>query len=131
MTPQRVAVLEAVMGSDGHLTAAEINEIVREQHPTISFGTVYRTLHLLAEHRVILEFPFGDEASRFDARTDEHDHVRCVVCGELADVEVPQAILAHQIAAERSGYQIESHQTIFMGVCPSCQRERAGQPRRS
>lgn len=123
MTPQRLAILEEVRRAGGHLTAAEINERVHEKHPTISFGTVYRTLHLLAEHGLILEFPFGDQASRFDGRTDRHDHVHCTMCGRLVDVDVPRALLAHHVAEDQSGFRIEGHQTIFLGVCPVCQQE--------
>lgn len=124
MTPQRIAVLEEVRQAKGrHLTAAEITERVRAKHPTISVGTVYRTLHTFAEHGVILEFPFGDQASRFDGRPDRHDHVHCIVCGELRDVDVPSALLAHHVAADQTGYAIEGHQTIFSGLCPICQRE--------
>lgn len=120
MTPQRIAVLHEVRNSSKHLTASDIYDQVREQHPTISFGTVYRTLHLLAEHGLILEFPFGDQASRFDGRTDRHDHVHCSQCGALVDVDVPTALLAHHVAEDQTGYEIDGHQTIFTGVCPAC-----------
>jgi Fur family peroxide stress response transcriptional regulator len=73
---------------------------------------------------LILEFPFGDDASRFDRRTDRHDHVHCQVCGILVDVDVPTAFLAKQVAEEQTGYRIFGHQTVFSGVCPACQ-ERA------
>jgi Fe2+ or Zn2+ uptake regulation protein len=123
MTPQRIAVLEEVRHAKGHhLTAAEITERVRAKHPTVSVGTVYRTLHTFAEYGVILEFPFGDHASRFDSRPDRHDHVHCTECGELQDVDVPSALLAHQVAADQTGYVIDGHQTIFSGLCPACQR---------
>lgn len=121
MTPQRIAILREVRDSGAHLTAADIYERVQQNHPTISFGTVYRTLHLLAEHGLILEFPFGDQASRFDGRTDRHDHVRCSTCGKLVDVDVPTALLAHHVAEENTGFQINGHQTIFNGTCPACQ----------
>lgn len=124
MTTQRSAILEEVKIADKHLTAGEIFERVRRKYPTIAYGTVYRTLHLLAERGLILEFPFGDQASRFDRRTDRHDHVHCTVCGELTDVDVPIAILARQVAADQTGYAIEGHQTVFAGVCPVCQEKR-------
>ncbi|MBX6341062.1 MAG: transcriptional repressor, partial [Thermomicrobiaceae bacterium] len=86
---------------------------------------VYRSLHLLAEHGLIQEFPFGDDAARFDRRTDRHDHVQCTVCGALVDVDVPMSVIAHQVAAEQTGFQILGHQTVFSGICPECQqRER-------
>jgi Fe2+ or Zn2+ uptake regulation protein len=121
MTPQRAAILDEVRGSDGHLTAGEIFERVHARYPSIAYGTVYRTLHLFAERGLILEFPFGDEASRFDKRTDRHDHVRCTECGMLIDVEVPTVLFARQVAAEQTGWDISGHQTVFTGICPACQ----------
>ena len=123
MTTQRAAILDAVQNAEKHLTAGEIFERVRRKYPTIAYGTVYRTLHLFAERGIIQEFPFGDQASLFDRRTDRHDHVHCIICGELVDVDVPIALLARQIAAEQTGYQIEAHQTVFSGICPNCQRK--------
>lgn len=120
MTTQRAAILAVVQTAEKHLTAGEIFERVRRRYPTIAYGTVYRTLHLLAELGLIQEFPFGDQASRFDRRTDRHDHVHCTVCGALVDVDVPIAILARQVAADQTGYQIHGHQTVFSGVCPDC-----------
>lgn len=121
MTPQRAAILDEVQVAEKHLTAGEIFERVRRKYPTIAYGTVYRTLHLLAERGMIQEFPFGDQASRFDRRTDRHDHVHCTVCGELHDVDVPIAILARQVAADQTGFEINDHQTVFSGICPECQ----------
>ncbi|HUZ03629.1 MAG TPA: transcriptional repressor, partial [Thermomicrobiaceae bacterium] len=112
MTTQRAAILVVVQTAEKHLTAGEIFERVRRRYPTIAYGTVYRTLHLLAELGLIQEFPFGDQASRFDRRTDRHDHVHCTVCGALVDVDVPIAILARQVAADQTGYQIHGHQTV-------------------
>ena len=123
-TTQRAVILRVVEEADSHLTAAEIYERVRREYPSIAYGTVYRTLHLLAEHCLIQELTFADQASRFDRRTDRHDHVHCSVCGAIEDVEVPVALLAHHVAVERSGYDIESHHTVFVGVCPECQAKR-------
>ncbi len=121
MTTQRAAILTEVRKAEKHLTAGELFERVRRNYPSIAYGTVYRTLHLLAERGLIQEFPFGDQASRFDKRTDRHDHVHCTVCGELVDVDVPIALLARQVAADQTGYDIQEHQTVFSGVCPKCQ----------
>jgi Fur family transcriptional regulator, peroxide stress response regulator len=126
MTPQRTLILEEVKGSGRHMTAGEIYERVRRKYPSMAYGTVYRTLHLFAERGLIQEFPFGDQASRFDGRIDRHDHVHCLVCGGLFDVDVPIAILARQVAEEQTGFEIEGHQTVFQGVCPDCQALRNG-----
>lgn len=120
-TAQRAIILDVVEGSEGHLTAGEIFERVRRRDPKIAYGTVYRTLHLLAEHELIQELTFADQASRFDKRTDRHDHVHCTVCGTLMDVDVPVASFAEQVAREQTGFEVTRHHTVFEGVCPVCQ----------
>ena len=59
---------------------------------------------LLVEHGLIQELTFADQASRYDGRTERHDHVHCNICGALFDVEVPVALMARHVAEERSGF---------------------------
>ena len=122
-TAQRSLVLEVISTADRHLTAAEVFELVRQKDPRIGYGTVYRSLHLLVEHGLIQELTFADQASRYDGRTDRHDHVHCTICGALFDVEVPVALMARHVAEERSGFRITSHHTVFSGQCPVCRSE--------
>ena len=124
-TTQRSEVLEEVRESDAHLTAGEIFERVRRRDPRIGYGTVYRTLHLLAAHGLIQELTFADQASRYDGRVDRHDHVHCLKCGVLLDVDVPVALIARHVAAEQSGFDVSSHHTVFAGVCPGCKSTEA------
>jgi Fur family peroxide stress response transcriptional regulator len=119
-TAQRALVHEVVTSADKHLTAAEIFERVRQRDPRVGYGTVYRSLHLLVEHGLIQELTFADQSSRYDGRTERHDHVHCTDCGVILDVEVPMALMAAHIAEERSGFSIESHHTVFSGLCPAC-----------
>ena len=124
-TVQRAEVLEVVRSADGHLTAGEIFERVRKKDPKIAYGTVYRTLHLLAEKGMIAELTFADEASRYDRRTERHDHVHCLECGLLVDVDVPIALIARHVAEEQSGFAVSSHHTVFAGTCPACRAQGA------
>ena len=119
-TAQRALVLDVVSSSDRHLTAAEVYERVRAREPRVAYGTVYRSLHLLAQHGLIQELTFADQASRYDGRTERHDHVHCLACGVLLDVEVPTALMARHVAEERSGFVISTHHTVFAGACPEC-----------
>ena len=137
-TAQREMILAAVQGAESHLTAGEIFERVRRRDPRIGYGTVYRSLHLLAEHGLIQELTFADQASRYDSRCERHDHVHCSSCGVLLDVDVPEALMARHVAEERSGFSISHHHTVFVGLCPACRsagrdgaREDASRSRRS
>jgi Fe2+ or Zn2+ uptake regulation protein len=121
-TTQRTMILAEVRAADGHLTAGEIFERVRRRDPKIAYGTVYRALHVLAEHGLVQELTFADQASRFDARIDRHDHVHCMGCGLLVDVDVPVALIARHVAEEQTGFAVTDHHTVFAGSCPACQR---------
>lgn len=121
-TPQRAMVLAEIRAADGHLTAGEIFERVRRRDPKLAYGTVYRALHLLAERGLVQELTFADQASRFDARIDRHDHVHCMSCGLLVDVDVPVALIARHVAEEQTGFAVTDHHTVFAGSCPACQR---------
>jgi Fe2+ or Zn2+ uptake regulation protein len=121
-TAQRAMVLAEVQAAEGHPTAGEIFARVRRRDPRVAYGTVYRSLHLLARHGLIQELTFADEASRYDGRVERHDHVLCTGCGLLVDVDVPIALIARHVAEERSGFAISSHHTVFAGTCPSCRR---------
>ena len=119
-TAQRAMILETVQEAGGHLTAGEIFERVRRRDPRIGYGTVYRSLHLLAQHGLIQELTFADQASRYDSRAERHDHVHCSACGMLVDVDVPEALMARHVAEERTGFSISNHHTVFVGLCPAC-----------
>jgi len=127
-TAQRALILDAVRAADGHLTAGEIFERVRRRDPRIAYGTVYRALHFLAAQGVVLELTFADQASRYDKRVDRHDHVHCLGCGVLVDVDVPVALIARHVAADQTGFDVESHHTVFAGRCPGC-RDGGGRPK--
>lgn len=120
MTPQRQAVLEAVEAGRSHPTAAEVYARVRQTCPGIAYATVYNALHALVQQGHLQQLTFGDGASRYDRRTDRHDHVLCLECGALVDVTAARPSRTALRAAEASGFQLRGQHTQFFGLCPSC-----------
>ena len=120
LTPQRRAILEAIQTSDKHPTAAQIYAQVKASHPRVAFGTVYKALDLLSRTGQILQLEFGDGASRYDRRTDRHDHAVCTACGKLVDLDVQLPADLDRHASHASGFEISQHTTHFFGLCPEC-----------
>lgn len=120
-TRQRQLVLEAVRSLDDHPTADEIYGYVRKQDAHVSRATVYRNLNFLASTGAILDVrvPGGD---RFDHRTDDHPHLVCTECGSVVDAPYRTAADANAQVAQSTGYADVMHYSVFMGVCPACQR---------
>ena len=120
MTTKRRAVLEAVRESKGHLTASDIWERARAIEPKISFATVYNAVHYLCASGLLIEIPFGDGASLYDARTDRHDHAKCTRCGGIVDYDCGIATgVIKEVALEKGFLADEVHITM-VGLCALC-----------
>src|SRR5215475_10998665 len=135
-TKQRQAILDAIERHGGHLTADEIHQLVKQRHPHLSLGTVYRNLHLLARQGVLLELDFGLAVTYFETNKDPHFHLICRICGKIEDAVLPiergLAALVRR-AAEADGFLIEEPRLDFIGVCPACRpkRSKASPPERA
>lgn len=122
-TLQRRLVLETVRRMRNHPTAEEIYLAIAAENPLISKATVYRNLKLLSEQGESLRIPIPDGADRFDFHVAPHYHIKCRVCSQVFDVDMPyQGNLCDQVT-NAQGFQIESHQILFIGVCPACQKK--------
>ncbi|MCB0805534.1 MAG: transcriptional repressor [Bacteroidales bacterium] len=75
VTPQRMAVLEAFSKLDEHPTAESIISFVREHHPNIATGTVYKILEILVEKKIIIKVKTDRDFVRYDAITENHHHL--------------------------------------------------------
>ena len=86
-TEQRAAVYRFLSGTDEHPTADEVFTAVRAQISDISLATVYKALETLVSCDLATKLTYGDGSARYDARTDEHYHARCLACGSVRDVQ--------------------------------------------
>ena len=105
ITPQRLCILRALVGSSTHPSAEEIYDQVRQISPTTSLATIYKTLDTLREMGEVLEIQPGDGRQHFDGiRPHFHPHVICTQCGEIQDVEVEGLTGLPGLAQSASGY---------------------------
>jgi len=121
LTRQRLAILEVLRNSSHHPDASWVYQQVREGHPSISMGTVYRNLAQLAEAGLIRQIRCGDQAGHWDGRTTCHGHAICARCGRIVDIEVSDLVDQLARVAAQSGYRIEAHSLCLAGICPDCQ----------
>ena len=120
MTRQRALILSELKSVCNHPTADEIYSMVRRKMPRISLGTVYRNLDLLAEGNEVLKLEYAGFQKRFDGNTHDHQHVRCIHCGKVADVmpEVTSPTVPENL--EVPGFTVHSARVEFFGVCKDC-----------
>lgn len=121
-TIQRSLVLAAVNRLQNHATADEIYEDIAKEHPTVSWGTVYRNLKQLSDAVEIrkLEVPGG--VDRYDYLCHNHYHTRCLKCGRVFDVDMDYIDNLAAAIRDTLGFEISGHDIMFKSVCQDCSR---------
>ncbi|GKU77673.1 Fur family transcriptional regulator [Paenibacillus sp. L3-i20] len=120
LTIQRKAIFEVVKEAYDHPTAADVIDRLRGRGYNFAYGTVYNSLRYLRDVGLIRELKLGEAISRYDARTDEHQHIVCTKCGRVDEVliEVPSDWIT--AVAKETNYRIEHAQVVLEGVCETC-----------
>ena len=110
VTKQRVALLYVLDDAKDHPDAIELHKRASEVEPTISLATVYRTLLVLIEAKIVHRHSFEGGGARFEkAKKLHHDHIVDLSTGEVIEFnsEVIEK-LQFDIAAEM-GYELIHH----------------------
>ena len=128
VTHQRTEILRELAGTEQHPDAETVFERVRTRIPAISLNTVYQTLRLLEEKRVIFRVGSVQDKARFDANTDRHHHFVCSGCGLIGDFySEPLDRFTAPTEVSAMG-RVESVYVELRGLCRKCQ-EKAGRKR--
>lgn len=117
MTEQRKIVYDVVMSACTHPTAEEVFLEAKRRKPNIAMGTVYRNLNLLAEAGDILHIKMLGGPDRFDKTVRPHDHMECIRCKSVFDVEIGD--LTDHLES-RSGQKVVSYELSLKGICSDC-----------
>ncbi|GIO13810.1 transcriptional repressor [Cohnella xylanilytica] len=120
LTAPRRLILDIVSESHDHPTASDVIDRLKSQGHSVAYATVYNSLRYLTEQGLIRELKLEGDASRYDSRTEDHQHIVCTSCGKVDEVmtESPKEWL-RRIEAE-TGYSITEEQLLFKGVCAEC-----------
>ena len=85
ITPQRMAILEAIYELKNHPAADNIIEYIRQKHPNIATGTVYKVLETLVSNQLIKKVTTDKDVMRYDGIMENHHHLYCSECDLIED----------------------------------------------
>jgi Fur family ferric uptake transcriptional regulator len=121
-------ILSALRHTDGHLSAGEIFDQVRLDYPYVDISTVYRTLSVLKELRLVSETDMGtgDTSYEWVRQQGRHHHLICRQCDSVASLDHRFfEDLGAEIMAE-SGFRPDIEHFAIFGVCATCQEKPLG-----
>ena len=90
VTPQRIAIYNAVVSLKNHPTAENVVDTIRKDHPSISIATIYKVLNVLVEKGLLKKVKSEKDVMRYDAMLEHHHHLYCSNTDRIEDYEDEQ-----------------------------------------
>lgn len=126
MTPQRMMILTSLRHARGHLTASDIYEHVKATYPYVDISTVYRTLAVLKDMRLISETHMGGGDAAFEwVAPERHHHLICRKCDDVSQLDHRHLERLGEQIAKEAGFRADLDHFAIFGLCADCQRELA------
>lgn len=128
LTPQRKTIIDAIFNNNCdslHLSAEEIYDIVKINFPDIGLATVYRTLIVLDELKIISKINFDDGCDRYEmiAEKHQHHHLICKKCGKVIEVSEDLLEKLEKTVEKNYEFKIIDHNVKIYGLCKKCSND--------
>jgi len=122
VTPQRLAVIRALLASENHPSTDEICAAVRRRHPHVSLATVHRILEQFCEVGEARKVTLLHDVARYDGNVEAHHHVLCVRCRRVQDIEIPDVDKLLEGKASLGQFTLLRCSLEIEALCERCQR---------
>lgn len=110
ITPQRIAIFEAIYKLDSHPTVEEIFNHIRKENPNIAKGTVYKVMDALVENKLVQKVKTDKDVMRYDGVIKKHHHLYCPdsdIIEDYFDEELDELLKNHFKKKKIDGFKIE------------------------
>ena len=86
VTQQRIEIARVLFSAPVHMSADQIWATVKATAPDVSRATVYNTLRLFSEKKMIRELFVDPQRVVYDSTTTPHHHLYNIDTGEVRDI---------------------------------------------
>lgn len=131
-TIQQDIILTTVKNMTDHPSSEDVFAAIRKDYPSIGRSTVYRVLKKLSQKGDIKKITLPGTSDRFDCRTDEHLHFRCIKCNKVFDIDIDdfktmmkkvENLCDIENISYIKGFEIHKVNFSFEGICSRCQQD--------
>ncbi len=125
VTPQRLTIYSYLYHNHIHPSAETIYNSIKEDNPTISLATVYKTLKTLRDYGLIQEINVGEDSFRYDLQIVPHSHIICTKCNSIVDYFIEDDFMSNlkNKVSKETKFDLTSNQMYFYGVCNDCKNK--------
>ena len=120
VTRPRVAVL-AALREHPHVDTETVIAAVRGEIGTVSHQAIYDVLRALTDAGLVRRIQPAGAIARYEVRVgDNHHHVVCRACGDIADVDCAVGHAPCLTASDDHGFVVDEAEVVYWGTCPRC-----------
>jgi Fur family ferric uptake transcriptional regulator len=119
----RLAVIDLLSTQRCALTAPEIAGELRSRGHGVGLATVYRTLELLADMKLVARLDVGQGIARYEPLLpggDHHHHLVCDHCGRVIPFDDDELEETIDRLTRKVRFQVAEHDVVLHGACRSC-----------
>lgn len=129
-TTQRESIFKTLFDYDKHFSPEDLYNLIKQKYPKSNIGmtTVYRTLNLLEENKLVTSISFGIQGKKYEFGSKaHHDHLICEVCGKIEEFEDETIEKLQEKVARMRGFKMTEHIMQLFGICKECQKKQNGE----
>jgi len=127
VTAPRCTIMHILSETEVPLSPQEIFEQGQAAHPNLGLVTVYRTLELFEDLKLVYRVHLKENCHGYLTTTPGHRHLLiCQQCGravEFVGEDDLDGLIARVEA--KTGFQVHEHLLQLFGKCPACQDDDA------
>lgn len=120
MTHQRELILEYLLRTNHHVGMEEIYKALKPHG--VGKVTVFRALKMLEDAHLIDKVSSPDGRPRYEINFERphHDHLICISCGTIQEIQWPQVEKIQEKACRKLGFVPTFHRHEIFGRCKTC-----------
>jgi len=125
ITPERYAILDAVLEIQGHFDAESLYYRLKANGVKVSRATVYNTLDILQGCGLVSKYRFAENTSRYEKAfgRPHHHHLICLQCGDIIEFVNEKFDKIQEGVCTDKNFSAESSTLQIFGTCSKCKKK--------
>jgi Fe2+ or Zn2+ uptake regulation protein len=113
---QRVSIFEYLRHTTAHPSVSQIFSALHPTIPSLSRATVYNTINLFVERKLVIPVQVDGLEARYDLADPRHAHFHCISCQTIYDIPIDEIAVPEPLR----DFEVHESQLHYKGLCPNC-----------